>query len=370
MANTTANNSWEKIQGGVKETERLIGQRDYNSAMMKARQTLEFMVKQLAERAGIIETSDLKEMIDILYENQWISKSTCEHYHKIRMIGNKAAHEGDASAYNANQAYHMLSQEVYTFANDHSGAQKGSRVKPSARTTASSGKIDTGMGRGSADSGSERSSSGTGRSGADFVSGRSGSGTGTGRGGADFVSGRNNSASGTGRGGTASGGGRGSSNAAQSTRSVSSAGRGHQNRRPAVSNRSRKRQPQRRRGFTAYDLLKLLIPILCIVLLFFVVKLFKPGKDDTKPTREQVTTEAAAETPGTEAPETEAEASVTYRTTTTLNVRPEPSTDSERIGQLPGDTVVEYVGAHDEKWAIILYEGQEAYVASQYLTAE
>ena len=30
-------------------------------------------------------------MIDVLYENRWISKTTCEHYHKIRMIGNKAA---------------------------------------------------------------------------------------------------------------------------------------------------------------------------------------------------------------------------------------------------------------------------------------
>ena len=28
------------------------------------------------------------------------------------MIGNKAIHEGDNSAYNANQAHHLLSQEV------------------------------------------------------------------------------------------------------------------------------------------------------------------------------------------------------------------------------------------------------------------
>ena len=38
-------NSWEKIQSGVRDTERLIGQKKYNMAMIKARQTLEFMVK-------------------------------------------------------------------------------------------------------------------------------------------------------------------------------------------------------------------------------------------------------------------------------------------------------------------------------------
>ncbi|MEI3168574.1 MAG: DUF4145 domain-containing protein [Lachnospiraceae bacterium] len=119
------NSSWDKIQQGVKDTERLIVQREYNASMIKARQTLEFMVKNLADQAGIMDESDLKGMIDMLYENRWISKTTCEHYHKIRMIGNKAAHEGDANAYSANQAYHMLSQEVYTFADDYRNVKKG-----------------------------------------------------------------------------------------------------------------------------------------------------------------------------------------------------------------------------------------------------
>ena len=119
------NSSWDKIQQGVKDTERLIVQREYNASMVKARQTLEFMVKNLADQAGIMDESDLKGMIDVLYENRWISKTTCEHYHKIRMIGNKAAHEGDSNAYSANQAYHMLSQEVYTFADDYRNAKKG-----------------------------------------------------------------------------------------------------------------------------------------------------------------------------------------------------------------------------------------------------
>ena len=74
---TTANtgqSTWEQIHGGVRETERLIGQKNYNLAMVKARQTLEYMVKCLCERYGILETG-LLEMIDALYS---AGKYNCE----------------------------------------------------------------------------------------------------------------------------------------------------------------------------------------------------------------------------------------------------------------------------------------------------
>lgn len=59
-----------------------------------------------------------------MYQIRVISKSTYEHYNKIRIIGNKATHEGDNNAYNANTAYHLLSQEVFTFSNDYSPRKK------------------------------------------------------------------------------------------------------------------------------------------------------------------------------------------------------------------------------------------------------
>ncbi len=295
MGATSGTDSWEKIQLGVKDTERKIGQRDYNAAMLQARQTLEFMVRLLAERACIVDSGNLKETIDTLYQNKWICKTTCEHYHKIRLIGTKASQEGDTNAYNANQAYHMLSQEVYTFANDYSNARKGTRVKPAGRTSAQSGRTSS-------------------------VSAKSSS---------------------------------------QSGRSYS-----------AASSRSRRRSNASQISFTAYDLLKLLIPVLCIILLFCVIKLFKPDKDVKQTTQAPAATEAMQETPASE-PQAPADAPETvYRTTSTLNVRPEPSTNTERIGQLPAGTTVDYVREYDADWAVILYEGQEAYVASQYLTTE
>lgn len=271
MASANVNSSWERIQRGVKDTERLIGQKEYNAAMVQSRQTLEFMVKLLSNRVGLNENQDLIQLIDGLYQHRAISKSTCEHYHKIRMIGNKAAHEGDASAYNANQAYHILAQEVYSFANDYRNAQ---------------------------------------------------------------------------RGGKRSGGG-------------------------SSQNRSRKRQAAKGSSFQIYTLLKILIPVLCVVLLILIIRLVKPaGNGETQPATTTPTIETMSTTPTeTAAPET-APPSAAYRTTANLNVRAEPSADATRLGQIPGGTQVDYRSAYNDEWAVIMYDGQEAYVNSSFLTTE
>lgn len=290
MTTNNGTNDWNKIQLGVKNTERKIGQKEYNAAMLTAYQTLEFMVKLLAERADIENSGELKDIIDTLYQNRWISKTTCEHYHKIRILGDKAMFDGDANPYNANQTYHMLSQEVYTFANDYSNTRKGTRKKSASRTVSK-----------------------------------------------DETANQNSP-----------------ENSAQNTRTYAA----------STASRSRKRKAKRTL-FTAYDLMKLLIPVLCIVLLFFVVKLFKPETTEPKETGAVIPAETLKETSA----ETEANTTETiYRASSTLNVRKTPSTDGERIGQLLEGSAVDYVKAYDDEWAEILYQGQTAYVASQYLT--
>ncbi|MCD8220657.1 MAG: SH3 domain-containing protein [Clostridiales bacterium] len=271
MPTQNKDTSWERIQSGVKEAEKLITQRDYNSALIKCRQTLEFMVKQLAARAHIQEDGDLKSMIDELYQNRWISKTTCEHYHTIRMAGNKAVHEGYNNAYDATQAHHMLSQEVYSFSNDYSNALKGVRSRKS-------------------------SSSGN-------------------------------------------------------------------------TSRSRKRTSgKQQKNIGAATILKLLIPVLCVILLILIIRMIKPAPDTADSTLAPAPTETYEETQAAEpAPQ---ETATVYKTTTVLNVRSEPSTDSTVLGKLSSGAVVEYIESADADWAKILYNGQEAYVASQYLTTE
>lgn len=132
MAALDIANTWGDIRQGVKDAETLIGQKQYNMAMIKSRQVLELMVNYLCDNASVDE-EDLASSIDALYEYQWIDKATCEHYHKIRMLGNKAVHEGNDDAYDANQAYHLLSQEVYTFANEYKSKKRTSRLKALCR---------------------------------------------------------------------------------------------------------------------------------------------------------------------------------------------------------------------------------------------
>lgn len=132
MANVERTTSWQQIQQGMKEAERLIARKEYNLVMVKARQTLEFMVRCMAERACLVE-GDLSDTIDQLYEGRWIDKATKDNYHTIRILGNKAVHEGDDTAYDANQAYQLLTQEVYAFAHEFTGSKQG-RSQASARS--------------------------------------------------------------------------------------------------------------------------------------------------------------------------------------------------------------------------------------------
>ena len=59
---------------------------------------------------------------------------------------------------------------------------------------------------------------------------------------------------------------------------------------------------------------------------------------------------------------------IKYKTTDILNVRSTPSTDNERIGVLNAGAEVEFVGDYDDRWAIIRFNGQDAYVVKEYLT--
>lgn len=272
--------SWDRIQSGVRDTERLIGQKKYNMAMVKARQTLEYMVKCLCEKSGVLEGS-LIDMIDALYEDGIISKTTCEHYHKIRTIGNKAIHEEDNSAYNANQAHHLLSQEVYTFANDYNTRKK--RPAPAARRQT--------------DEPPRRSR--------------------------------------------------------------------------AAGSSSRRRARSSGPSIDPGSIIKPLLLLAIIIVLILIIRMIHPGKKEVpETTAPAITTEAVASTEE-ETPTEESETDpvvVKYKTTDTLNVRSAPNTDNARIGVLGPGTEVEYVSDYDDRWCIIKYNGQDAYVVKEYLT--
>ncbi len=273
--------TWQKIQQGVKETERLIGQRQYNLAMVKARQTLEYMIKTMGERACILD-GDLSDLIDQLFEGQWITRATRDNYHKIRILGNKAVHEGNDSPSDASLTCQLLTQEAYSFANEYMQKRRRPPASPPPRP-------------------------------------KSG--------------------------------------------------------RPSGGNRRRKR-----RKSPVEDFLRILVPVICVILLIFIIRAILPDKDKEKETMpetsapiESVTEPSSVDIPETTPPETETlppetSSTAVYRTTSTLNVRKEPSTDARILVQLGPGTEVTVTGIYDSQWTIINYEGQDAYVATAYIT--
>ncbi len=305
-------NIWDKIQQGVSETERLIAQKDYNKAMIQSRQTLEVMVKALGNKACIVE-SDLATTIDQLYDGRWIDKSTREHYHKIRIIGNKAAHEDNNSAADATLALTLLSQEVYAFS-DYKTEYRNTRTIY----------VPT-------DSGQDSGRSGT----------RSSSGSRSGH---------------------------------RPTARNASSGRSSGNRRPA-NRRKRKGGITFRDVFPLLAILLGIILLIVLIRVFMpdnkedsassAPSVSTEAALPETPSPEQETTAPESETTEAAPPE-----SVTYKTTDTLNVRAEPSTSARIVVQLAPGTTVNYVGVHDDFWSIINYDGTDVYVATQYLTQE
>ena len=287
MANMENTTSWKQIQQGLRETERLIGRKEYNMAMVKSRQTLEFMVRCMAEKACIVE-GDLSDTIDQLYEGRWISRTTKDHYHNIRILGNKAVHEGDDTAYDANQAYQLLAQEVVAFA-DELGVRGQSRP-------------------GQARQGARRPP----------VRG--------------------------------------------------SAGRRPSAARPSGGKKRRKVPP-------AYYILRILVPVLAVILLIVVIRFMLPGEKDTQettaaPTQTETQTEPVTEEAPPETTEAVPEEGIYHVTGDGVNVRSEPSTSGRVLVQLSRGASVEYVRRYNNDWTVINYDGQEAYISSQYISRQ
>jgi uncharacterized protein YgiM (DUF1202 family) len=114
--------------------------------------------------------------------------------------------------------------------------------------------------------------------------------------------------------------------------------------------------------------------MLLFVIVLIIVKLI-PGKDkknETVPTQvsTEITSEALSTTAeaATEPTEAETDPPKVYTTKSKLNVRSKPATDGTKLGSLASGTVVEYVDTYDDKWTVVMFEGKQAYVATEFLT--
>ena len=353
MSNFERTTSWQQIQQGVKEAERLIVSKDYNLVMVKARQILECMVRCLAEKACLVD-GDLADTIDQLYEGHWIDKTTKDDYHTIRILGNKAVHENDNTAYNANQAYQLLTKQVYAFSHDFQVSKTfnvpvtETRPVRNTRTGAAAGSSGTG-------------STSYGRT--DGTRPRTGTGAGNGpRSGAELQGVSDRSRTG------------GSRNRAGSNTNTGSRRRNPQSTRRSYGGSSQSGRTRRRkyRPSPVEMVLKFLIPLLVVVILIVAIRTLMPGKKKADPTQpETVTTEQIQTEPEAPTPEETQPSADTYVVTgNKVNVRTEPSANGRILVQLEGGTEVVYVKRYNNDWTVINYDGQEAYISSQYIAKQ
>ena len=118
--------------------------------------------------------------------------------------------------------------------------------------------------------------------------------------------------------------------------------------------------------------LKFLIPLLVVVILIVAIRTLMPGKkkaDPTQPetvTTEQIQTEPEAPTPE----ETQPPADPYVVTGNKVHVRTAPSANGRILVQLEGGTEVVYVKRYNNDWTVINYDGQEAYISSQYIAKQ
>lgn len=307
--------SWEVIQQGVHEVERMIGRKRYNAAMCKAREVLEFMVNELCRQSGIEERS-LIDQIEGLNTAGVIDDTTYEHYNRIRMIGNKAIHDDDNSAYNANQAHHLLSQEVYTFANGESarksrtrtpaqGRDGGLEVAVSRNSGRHAGDVETGI--------AERAAESHERAGRPLGSGDT---------------------------------------ERRLRHHTASARRRRHGRGPAVD---------------PAMVLRTVLLVAIIIVLAVIIHLIKPPKGAGK------TTAVAVESSLEDVAEASTEPVVTsYVTTDSVRVRSTATTEDESnvLTTLAAGTKVTWIRDENSDWAVIDYNGTEAYISRRFIKAE
>ena len=331
---------WGNIRVQLNEVQNLILNGRYQNAVILNREILKTVVRLQVDRACLV-ADNLQADIQQLFSARAIDAASRDHYNEIRNYAEQAEAGVNPGAQGANQAFSLMRDELEKYMNSAPRA-----AAPVSRAASAEGE--------------ERP-----RVPLSGKAGRSGVGTERARemsrlsGGSGKAAGRS-----AGRSGRSSAAGRSTAN--RSGRSGRSS--------EGVRRNARNEQPME---IDIYSVLKIAIPVACVLLVIILIRVLTMGGGASIETTAVPTTPAAIETtaaPTTEAETTEEETTEAVPekmvTTSGVRVRTKPSTeDSEVLDVLDPDTEVTYKGAYDNEWAIIDYNGQEAYVASQYLKA-
>ena len=338
------NTVWGEIRVQLSDVQNFLLNGQYKEAVILDKEILTLLVRMQIDQALMV-SSNLEGDINQLFEGGVISAQARDTYHGIRAFGELAELGNETSAQDANDSFSMLRDALSSYVDEN---QEGRREE-SAAPRVNPNSYGEEAPRLRTDGYSERRVSSTIAQEEDD-------------GGLGIPIRRNNgrtvkASSASGR--TAAGQRSGSAKRRVSGRSGS------------VQRKGRKTAGQE---IDLYNILKIALPVAILLVVVLIIRMiaFPKRKTPVMTTAAVSTTAETAESIETESSTEEStEAAKRYFVTTGVRVRTKPSTtDSEVLTVLEAGTEVDFKSDYNDEWISINYNGQEAYVAKQYVRSE
>lgn len=387
MASPRETSIWNKIRKDLSESQQLILNGRYNDAMILNKNILATIVQLQLDKAVLVSNT-LESDVDQLYDSQVISDETHQKYVKIVQYGSQAEAGAMPTAQAANDSFSLLRDALSTYFDDSQPRTARRTADSGDEAPAEDEAADT---RAAEDTSAESSPSVSSR----YTSSYRTQGSSFDASGVNIpISGRRTDtrrpAQRASRPASSQRASRSSAperptRPLRDTERVSRTGdRRQSSSRPSSSRYGRNGSSNRRSGsarrrneepvsIDLYTIAKIAIPIACVILGIILIRvLMSGGKSEIEtppvPTTEIVETTTVPETEPVTEPETTAASTGVWMTTTGVKVRTAPNTtDSRVLAVVNAGTVVNYKSDYDADWIVIDYEGQEAYMAKQYV---
>lgn len=338
------NTVWGEIRVQLSDVQNFLLNGQYKEAVILDKEILTLLVRMQIDQALMVSSS-LEGDINQLFEGGVISAQARDTYHGIRAFGELAELGNETSAQDANDSFSMLRDALSSYVDENQEGRREESTAPRVNPNSYGEEAP----RLRTDGYSERRVSSTIAQEEDD-------------GGLGIPIRRNNER--TAKASSASG------------RTVAGQRSGNVKRRVSGRSGSVQRKGRKTAGqeIDLYNILKIALPVAILLVVVLIIRMiaFPKRKTPVMTTAAVSTTAETAESIETESSTEEStEAAKRYFVTTGVRVRTKPSTtDSEVLTVLEAGTEVDFKSDYNDEWISINYNGQEAYVAKQYVRSE
>ena len=339
------NTVWGEIRVQLSDVQNFLLNGQYKEAVILDKEILTLLVRMQIDQALMVSSS-LEGDINQLFEGGVISAQARDTYHGIRAFGELAELGNETSAQDANDSFSMLRDALSSYVDENQEGRREESVAPRVNPNSYGEEAP----RLRTDGYNERRATAT------TITQEEDDG------GLGIPIRRNN----------------GRTAKASSASGRTAAGQRNGNVKRRVSGRSgsvqRKGRKTAGQEIDLYNILKIALPVAILLVVVLIIRMiaFPKRKTPVMTTAAVSTTAETAESIETESSTEEStEAAKRYFVTTGVRVRTKPSTtDSEVLTVLEAGTEVDFKSDYNDEWISINYNGQEAYVAKQYVRSE